>query len=148
MRYLSYNIVFQEVPDEISLAFQITGCRLVCKGCHSKELWNPKSGDILTDDIYYSLLNKYNGMISCVLFFGGEWHEEELIRKLKIAHSEGLHTCLYTGEDGVSTRIKENLDYIKVGRWITELGPLSSTTTNQKFIKIKTNEVLNGLFQP
>ena len=147
MRYLSYNIVFQEVPDEISLAFQITGCRLVCKGCHSKELWNPKSGEILTDDIYHSLIKKYNGMISCVLFFGGEWHEEELIRKLEIAQNYRLCTCLYTGEDDVSTKIKENLDYIKVGRWIEELGPLSSTTTNQKFIKLKTNEELNGIFR-
>ncbi len=147
MRHLSYNIVFQEVPNEISLAFQITGCRLVCKGCHSRELWNPKSGEVLTDHLYNSLLEKYNGLISCVLFFGGEWHEEELIKKLKIAQSAGLCTCLYTGEDDVSIKIKENLDYIKVGKWIEELGPLSSVTTNQKFIKLKTNEELNGIFQ-
>ena len=85
-------------------------------------------------------------MISCVLFMGGEWEEEDLIKKLKIAEDNGLNTCLYTGMEDVSDEIKNHLTWLKTGAWIAELGGLDNPKTNQKFIEVKTNKLLNHYF--
>ena len=81
-----------------------------------------------------------------MLFMGGEWHEEELISFLKLANKMTYKTCLYTGENSVSNTITQELDWIKVGKWDATLGGLTSSKTNQKFIDLKTNTILNNLF--
>ena len=142
LRYKDTNIVLQEIPGEITLVFTITGCSLNCKGCHSPYLWKKGTGDELSDDFIIELINKYKGIISCVLFMGGEW-ERDLVNKIKLCNDYGLKTALYTGLnlDEVESSNKELLSvlsYIKVGRWIEELGGLSSITTNQRLINLKT----------
>jgi anaerobic ribonucleoside-triphosphate reductase activating protein len=77
---------------------------------------------------------------------GGEWYKEELINFLLIAKKLGLKTCLYTGLEIVDNDIKNNLDFLKTGRWYKNLGGLKNINTNQKFINVKTNENLNYLF--
>ena len=72
LKYDGYSIVLQEVPDEISLAFSITGCPWRCEGCHSKNLWED-TGRVLDDDIY-GIIDEHRDEISCVLFMGGD-HE-------------------------------------------------------------------------
>lgn len=144
LRYKDINIVLQEIPDEISLSISITGCQLACKGCHSSYLWKRGSGNILTDDILIDFMNKYSDKISCVLFMGGEWLPSELLHKLKLVNTFGLKTALYTGLDyqeikDISNELLSELDYIKVGRWVEELGGLDSIKTNQQFIKLYKN---------
>lgn len=148
MRFISEQVVWQEVPNETSLAFLISGCPLGCKGCHSIESWNVTSGQILTESYFLAQLQKYRGLISCVLFMGGEWLENELIHLLKLANAEGLKTCLYTGRERheLSPQILAELTYLKTGRWIAELGGLASSRTNQRFIDLRTGENLNHLF--
>jgi len=137
LHYSSKQIVLQEVPDEISLALSISGCKLACKGCHSTETWNPKYGEELTENILQDLITR-SKYITCVLFYGGEWQEDYLIKLLKLVKSNNLKTCLYTGLElnQISDNLLSNLTYIKTGRYIKELGGLESKTTNQKFIKI------------
>lgn len=147
MKYTNIDIVFQEVPNEISISFSIAGCNLRCPGCHSPELWKESNGTVLSDDSYLKILEKYKGMASCILFLGGEWHSDELIKFLRIARSHGYKTCLYTGMDCVTDKIVENLDYVKTGRWIKQLGGLESLETNQKFIDVKNRTILNHLFR-
>lgn len=147
MKYHDYQIVLQEVPNEVSLCFTITGCKIACKGCHSTHLWNDNNGTLLTDEIYHEILDKYSGMISCVLFMGGEWCKYRLIELLKIAKSRNLKTCLYSGEDGISTEIMDELTFMKLGKWTEELGGLDSITTNQQFIEVESGKLLNHLFQ-
>lgn len=147
MRYKDYDVVLQEVPNEISLSFTITGCKLSCDGCHSPYLWKEGSGEELTKDVFINILNKYKDMISCVLFMGGEWDSENLIKLLTTSKKLGLKTALYTGLEYIDSDIFQNLDYIKFGPWIKELGGLSSETTNQRFININTSENLNHLFR-
>lgn len=142
------RIVFQEVPNEVSLLFQITGCQIRCKGCHSNELWNKKFGMELSNDYIINRFEEYSGLITCALFFGGEWYEDDLIEKLKLAKSYGLKTCLYSGELKVNSSIIEHLDYLKLGPWIEQLGGLNNVNTNQVFLDVKTNENLNYLFRP
>ncbi|OUR63064.1 hypothetical protein A9Q74_02315 [Colwellia sp. 39_35_sub15_T18] len=107
--YLPPTIVFQEVPDEISLCFSITGCKVGCKGCHSTELWNENYGSPLTNKAFIQWLKKYQRLISCVVFFGGEWQPHALIEKLLIAKNFGLKTCLYSGEEAGEKHININI---------------------------------------
>ena len=120
LSFYTKNIFFQEVPNEISLSFSIAGCKNNCKNCSWKNL-NYKE-HLLTDSLYNSLLNKYKGLASCVLFLGGEWNPRALVKALKQAKTKGYKTCLYTGLNDVSDEIKANLDYLKVGPYVEELG--------------------------
>ena len=145
------SVVFQEVPDEISLCFSITGCKIGCKGCHSTELWDQRNGFALTNQSFIQYLKKYQGLISCVVFFGGEWQPSALIEKLLIAKNYGLKTCLYSGEESgekhIDLRIIQQLNFLKTGKWQPELGGLDSITTNQVFRDLTTGEKLNHLFR-
>ncbi|WNC70058.1 anaerobic ribonucleoside-triphosphate reductase activating protein [Thalassotalea nanhaiensis] len=140
------TIVFQEVPNEISLCFSITGCQVGCKGCHSTELWNKNSGEPLTNTKFQHWINKYQTLISTVLFMGGEWQKEHLIEKLIWAKQQGLKTCLYTGENFVDDEISKHLSYVKIGKWDPSKGGLNNPDTNQKFIDLATGNTLNHLF--
>ena len=143
-----FHVVMQEVPGEIRLCFTISGCPLRCDGCHSPFLWKEGSGSKISEKAYGDILHRYFGFATCVVFMGGEWHPEELVFYLKFAKEQGYKTCLYTGLDKVNQKILDHLTYIKTGAWMAELGGLSSKTTNQKFIEVKTNRVLNHLFSP
>jgi anaerobic ribonucleoside-triphosphate reductase activating protein len=54
LKYLNTQIVFQEIPDEISLAINITNCPNNCKSCHSEYL-KQDIGEELTNTLidYY-----------------------------------------------------------------------------------------------
>lgn len=97
-------------------------------------------------ELFDSLLKRYSQKITCVLFLGGEWEEDNLVKFLVHAHQAGLKTALYTGLEDVSDHLKRHLDYIKIGPWKYQLGGLSSPHTNQRFIDLTTNEILNHLF--
>ena len=151
LKFTVEQIVWQEVPGEVSLAFLFSGCPLRCKGCHSADTWKEDIGTELTEDFLKGRLKRYHGLISCVLFMGGEWQPKALQKMLAIVAQEGLKACLYTGLEreeleAVSDGILPYLTYLKTGRWQMELGGLDSPATNQKFIDLRTGEVLNRLF--
>ena len=146
LRFTDEQIAFQEVPNEVSLAFTIAGCTLGCKGCHSSYSWQANQGTPLTPVYLQHRLDSYKNLISCVLFLGGEWQPEALISLLKLSRSANLNTCLYTGLDDVSPALKQRLTYLKTGRWLSELGGLNSSTTNQRFTDLRTGKCLNHLF--
>lgn len=147
MRYTDMTIVLQEIPGEISLALTITGCPLRCEGCHSRHTWNKRKGELLTSEVFASLLDKYDGMITCVVFFGGEWYEDELISLLQQAQVRKLKTALYTGLEEVSSALMNQLTFLKVGPYKKENGGLASTATNQRLFRIDTGETLNTHLQ-
>lgn len=151
LNFTREQIVWQEVPGEVSLAFLFSGCPLRCKGCHSADSWKGSLGTELTAEYLQSRLARYRGLISCVLFMGGEWLPEKLLPLLETVRAAGLHTCLYTGLEQdelerASIAIIPQLTYLKTGRWKMELGGLESPHTNQRFIDLRTGEVLNHLF--
>ena len=139
LRYAEFKIVFREVPDEISLAYSISGCGRHCPGCHSPWLQDETSGRLLTVDV----LNRHiddNPGISCVALLGGVW-SEQMRELVDCAKQRGLKTCWYTGEDDsiiekVTAIRPLNLDYIKTGAYIERLGGLESRTTNQRFYRL------------
>lgn len=144
MRHSSTQIVFQEVPGEISLAFSITGCDLRCRGCHSAHTWDATVGDKLDEEDFIRLLSPYQHLISCVLFYGGEWDAPHLVRLAKLTRERNLLACLYTGRElsELPRQVLETFDFIKTGKWRPELGGLPSPSTNQRFYRV---ELLNGV---
>ena len=146
MHCYNFHVVLQEVPGEISLCFTISGCPLRCQGCHSPFHWKKGSGTKLSNKEFRDILYRYFGFATCVVFMGGEWHEQELITKLKYAQRQGYKTCLYTGEETIDPKIKEQLTWLKTGKWDFSKGGLDSANTNQRFIQVATNKQLNHLF--
>lgn len=148
-RYSHEQVVWLEVPNEVSLAYQISGCPLRCKGCHSADTWKLGVGQELSSEYLDSRLKQYQGLITCVLFLGGEWQVDELIARLVQVKQGGLKTCLYTGfeQEELAEDIIPHLDYLKTGRWIAELGGLDSPTTNQRFTQLSTGADLTHLFR-
>ena len=136
LKYLGYSIVFQEVPDEVTLAINISGCPHKCEGCHSKYLWKYE-GNYISDDLE-DLIEKYKGLITCVCFMGGDQNQIDLLDLLKTVQKYGLKTALYTGlglVNNLSIRILGNLNYLKTGKYDSSLGGLDSPTTNQRMFK-------------
>ncbi|MCY1660985.1 anaerobic ribonucleoside-triphosphate reductase activating protein [Chryseobacterium sp. SL1] len=151
LRYDSYDIVLQEIPNEISLCFTITGCQLACEGCHSEHLWDPEDGKELTFDFFERLITKYKRTITCVVFMGGEWNDSELLALISIAKKANLKVGLYTGLNEKQVKRKypnllTNLDYLKTGKWISDLGGLDSCKTNQVLKDLVTGKILNSYF--
>ena len=148
LHYCSEDIVWQEVPGETSIAYTVTGCPLGCKGCHSTDSWPAGSGTPLLPDYFMTRLTQYRGLISCVLFLGGEWQPEALLTLLRLSRAQGLKTCLYTGLDTVSDELVEELDYLKTGPWIAARGGLDNPDTNQRFTDVASGKCLNFHFWP
>jgi anaerobic ribonucleoside-triphosphate reductase activating protein len=144
LKYTNYDIVFQEVPDEISLAINISGCPHKCEGCHSAYLWNYE-GNYISEDID-KILKEYKSLITCVCMLGGDQNVEELNQILSdIKNKYFLRTCLYSGLDSIDT-LKETipyLDYLKLGSYQHKLGGLQSKNTNQIFYKIINKELID-----
>lgn len=137
LKYANTQVVFTEVPNEISLAINITGCTIHCKGCHSQWLWSNK-GKELTKDELTNLIEKNKG-ITTVLFMGGDNFIEQLTeyaRDIK-CHYPNLKVAWYSGRQELSKEIDlKNFDAIKLGGYNESLGPLNCPTTNQRFYKI------------
>ena len=146
LRVWRHDVVFQEVPDEISLALTFSGCPLRCPGCHSAETWNPERGEALTQAFLDELLSRYAELISCVLFLGGDWQPSALEKAVRQVRAAGLNTCLYSGYDSVPCAISRHLTYLKTGPWIAARGGLDNPATNQRFIDCRDGRCLNPRF--
>ena len=139
IKYISEDIsvTFAEIPDEICLCFNLSCCPHRCPGCHSAYL-QKNIGDELTTDILDSLIKKNQG-ITCVLFLGGDNDKETLKSFAKyISTKYDLLVGWYSGETELDlNEYGRYFDYIKVGPYIKERGPLNSHTTNQRLYFIK-----------
>lgn len=149
MNFSYPQVVFQEVPNHISLAFSISGCSLGCKGCHSTETWDENFGTELTDEVFINWLNKYKGMVSNILFYGGEWEANRLTELLTIAKQHDFKTSLYTGLElpEINKNILANVTYIKTGKFIKSLGGITSEHSNQFFYDMENKLNLTHLFR-
>jgi anaerobic ribonucleoside-triphosphate reductase activating protein len=69
LKYVNYDIVFQEIPNETTLAINISNCPCHCKGCHSSYLAED-IGEPLTERVLEKLIRENKG-ITCISFMGG-----------------------------------------------------------------------------
>lgn len=136
LKYTDYDIVFQEVPDEVSLAVNLSNCPHRCPGCHSQQLWND-IGDELNEGSLGALIDKYSKSITCVCFMGGDCDLVMLQQLASYVHTRGFKVAWYTGASalpvGVDTRL---FNYIKIGPYIEHLGALRSKETNQRYYRV------------
>lgn len=139
LKYSSFDIVFQEVPDEVTLALNITRCPNHCRGCHSPWLWE-NIGTPLDESVLSQIIENYRGEITCVCFMGGDISPrrvEDLSKQVRTQFPE-LKTAWYSGRDVLPEEINaESFNYIKLGRYCETLGGLRSRTTNQRMYKIQ-----------
>lgn len=135
LKFVDFKVCFQEVPDEISLCINISNCPHRCKGCHSSYL-QQDVGEVLTEEKLKELIDANKG-ITCVCFMGGDNDIPSLISLADYVHKNySLHTAWYSGLDWAPVQIDRPscmaFEYIKTGRYIEDLGPLTSTKTNQR----------------
>lgn len=146
LKYLDTKVVFQEFPDEIALAINISGCPCLCEGCHSSYLAED-SGEILSLVNIMNLIEQHPG-ITCLGFMGGDSRPEmiNLLASLVKEASPELKIGWYSGRDELSSEIElKNFDYIKIGSYQKDKGPLSSKTTNQYMWKIQNGKVIDDI---
>lgn len=137
LKYTDSQVTFAEIPDEITLCINISNCPCHCKGCHSAYLAED-IGEELTPEALDTLINSNKG-ITCVCFMGGDSdpsYVEFLAEHVKNHHS-GIKTAWYSGRDTLYNKFDlRGLNYVKVGSYKEELGPLNKRTTNQKLYKV------------
>ena len=142
LKYVSSCVVMQEVPDEISLAINISGCPHKCEGCHSNYL-ETYDGEYLSENID-KLIEEYSDLISCVCLMGGDQNMSELKDLLVHIKKIGLKTCVYSGADNLDlfSDCFEYLDWLKLGSYKKELATDSNiqygvklATSNQSMCK-------------
>ena len=135
LKYVDTLVSFQEIPDEISLCINISNCPNNCPGCHSAYL-KDDIGTPLTYTELMRILKDIRG-ITCVCFMGGDKEPWEIQRLAQFVKEKGLKVAWYSGKQELHEDIcLANFDYVKLGPYIEELGPLTSSTTNQVMYKI------------
>lgn len=160
LKCYNYDIVCQEIPSEVTLAFNISNCPIHCPGCHSTHLWEDV-GKPFDTKLLATQIDKYDGDITCVCFMGGDasyLEVAELCRYVRDNYPE-LKTAWWSGRTAIPEDFDlELLDFIKIGPYIQALGGLKSPTTNQALYRnvrgrglekiIFTLALLIGLFCP
>ena len=137
LKYVNTGIVFQEIPDEVTLAINISGCPCHCPGCHSHYLWEDIGLPLNTDAIDV-FIDQYGRNITCIAFMGGDGDPKGVDMLAQYIHEEHpqYKVAWYSGRVRITSAVnKSDFDYIKVGPYLKHLGPLKSTTTNQRLYR-------------
>lgn len=154
LKYVDAKVVFAEVPDEVTLAINISNCPCHCKNCHSPYLAEDIGEPLIYKDTHnnrtvincnpLSELIEANKGITCVCLMGGDSNPEYINILGKTIKCHKLKSAWYSGKQELSKDINlEFFDFIKLGPYIEELGPLNSRTTNQRFYKVSDGELIN-----
>ncbi len=127
------SVVMEEIPDRVSLAVDISNCRGNCIGCHSPFL-KKDIGQELTTEVIDRLVADNFG-VDCFLFLGEGRDLEALLELADHVRSKGLLAAVYSGREEVEEVFWDHFDYIKLGPYRPECGPLNSPTTNQRLYR-------------
>ena len=139
LKYVDTDIVFQELPDEVTLAVNLSGCPCRCPGCHSKHLW-ADGGEVLDGAAVDCLLARQRQEVTCLSLMGGDAQPQEVNRLARWLreHHPKLKIAWWSGRSLLSPLVQlANYDYIKLGPYLRHLGPLRSRTTNQRLYRVE-----------
>ncbi len=137
LNFVNTGVVFQEIPDEVTLSINLSNCPCRCPGCHSQYLWQ-NIGEPLTPMVLEGFIKQYGSDITCVCFMGGDAEPTYVNTLARYLHREhpGLKVAWYSGRSRVPSAVrKTGFDYIKLGPYIKHLGCLKERTTNQRLYK-------------
>ena len=139
IKYTECHTTFAEIPTEINLCFSISNCSGLCRDCHSPELRSDIGERLLTN--VCQEIDKHPG-ITCVCFLGESLKSKEAkyewqkIVKTVRTYRPSIKLALYSGRTEVEDWIWNAFDYVKVGPYLPEKGPLNNPHTNQRLYKI------------
>ena len=137
LKYVNTGIVFQEIPDEVTLAINISNCPCHCPGCHSHYLWED-IGQPLNTDAIDAFIDQYGRNITCIAFMGGDGDPKGVDMLAQYIHEEHpkYKVAWYSGRVRITSAVnKTDFDYIKIGPYLKHLGPLKQPTTNQRLYR-------------
>lgn len=126
------SVVLEEIPDKVTLALEISSCQGHCVACHSPYL-RRDIGEELTVEKMSGQLEENFG-VNCLLFLGEGSDREMLLRlarDFRLLHP-AVELAIYSGREAVEEDFYQVFDYVKVGPYIEEFGPLNERTTNQR----------------
>ena len=141
LKYESSLVTFTEIPDEVTLCINITGCPCHCENCFEPWLQEDK-GENLTTSVLDDLITQHNG-ITCVCFMGGDRSHLDILqlaRHIKQNYSR-LKVAMYSGFSLIDINLSLALDYYKIGPFMPKYGPLNHETTNQRLYKIANSQM-------
>lgn len=143
IKYESSMVTFTEVPDEISLCFNITGCPCHCIGCF--EPWLAEDTGTILDYAVLKAQIDAHPHITCICFMGGDRYPFDINYLINQARKEypELKFAMYSGMTKMHPQLSQVLDYYKIGPYIENYGPLNKKTTNQCFYKKVNNNWIN-----
>lgn len=146
LKFVDYDIVFQEIPNEVTLAINLSNCPHRCKGCHSPQL-QQNIGKELTETVLFDLLSQYEKSITCVCFMGGDATPDEVCRLAGLIRTRSggkIKTAWYSGCEVLNTnKAVDNFNYVKLGAYIERFGGLKNPTTNQRLFRISNGRCEN-----
>lgn len=136
-------VTFSEFPDEISLCINISNCPCHCVGCHSSYLAED-IGEPLLESTLHKLITENKG-ITCIGFMGGDIEPKSVNALAQYIKTEyTLKVGWYSGRQTLSKDIDYRLfDYIKIGPYIEEYGPLNNPNTNQKMYLVDNGQLID-----
>ncbi len=141
LKYVDTAVTFAEFPNEVSLCINISNCNCFCDGCHSPYL-SKDIGEVLSLERLQGLIESNKG-ITLVGFMGGDSDPKEINKLAKWVRENypELHIGWYSGKQELADSVIDidNFDYVKLGPYIKQFGPLNNPNTNQKFYKIDRN---------
>lgn len=137
LKYVDTMVTFSEIPDEVTLCINISNCPFKCKNCHSPHLREDIGIEL---DLYAltNLIDKNRG-ITCVCIMGGDASPlsvDDIAQDIKAYYPE-LKVAWYSGADTIPKEIFfDNFDFIKVGHYDEDKGPINNKNTNQRMYQI------------
>ncbi len=141
IKYVNYDIVFQEFPDEVSLCVNLSLCPHRCPGCHSSYL-QTDAGEELTVPRLLSLIEANDG-ITCVGLMGGDNDPEgvaALAKAIRERFGRSIKVGWYSGCDDFPVYLPMTIfDYVKLGGYRPNRGALDSPTTNQRLYQVNSD---------
>lgn len=124
-----------------------------CKGCYNCELWNFNLGGMYIYQTFNKLLElntKFDKLIDKIIIVGGDpvdgWNKRTGLDKLLIEIKNKINKPIFLftrhSLDNIPQKLKDLVDYIKVGEYISELTTdnniqygIKLATSNQKIYR-------------
>lgn len=125
LKYYDVAIVFQEFPDEVTLAVNISNCPGYCDGCSEPRLLEDVGTELTNEEV--DKLIKEHSDITVFGFMGGDNDQNRVVEIANYIHEKYPHlkVGIYSGREFLNPKLLDCLNYYKIGRFIMPKGEVS-----------------------